>query len=107
MSEIILEKPLFLKKKYGPLPVWGWIAVVIFVVVLAVIVTVSVESTKSPVTTTVPPVVRNKCSGPLCCNDGYYLPNNDVNYWECGSNCVGGEYLTNSSCGCACVKIPV
>ena len=39
------------------------------------------------------------------CDAGYLdSTNNNYNYWQCGSGCVGGKYYATNGCGCACIE---
>ena len=40
------------------------------------------------------------------CKTGYYpkVESKDIKYWACGSKCEGKQYLTTTSCKCACIK---
>ena len=58
----------------------------------------------TPSPTTPPTPAYKGCFPQGECNDGYMdKTNGNTNNWACGGACVGGQYLTDNSCACACV----
>ncbi len=40
------------------------------------------------------------------CRPGYYdSTNGKTNRWRCGQNCIGGRFLTDNACNCACKPV--
>jgi hypothetical protein len=59
------------------------------------------------VPTTAVPTIDASIRKQGVCNVGYYdKTNGKPNWWQCGENCKGGKYWTDSSCNCACLPLP-
>ena len=59
------------------------------------------EYSSSPSSQNMTSVVPCYPQGP--CDPGYMdTTNGNSNMWQCGANCVGGAYRTNTVCNCAC-----
>ena len=72
-------------------------------------------TTANPTALTNPPtetptnvIITNTCPHIQgVCRDGYYDSSyEDYNWWECGKDCVGGQYYTDNGCNCVCKLCP-